>query len=176
MDFYHVARAPLQTNQIINLIQFDNLENNYNILLNRDDKIELQSNYPDGISHFGIENLLIGDTIDIKKINKHQYELENHYEFTRRKHFPKSPSRFTSFFACNNINDAYEFKSSFGKNSTAKIYKVECKSFFRADMNLLFYVNEHNNKAHNYWGNDISEKPFFEYLLVFPIKIKQNIT
>lgn len=101
-------------------------------------------------------------------------------EFYRRSVFPDKPSRWVSFFAWGNIEDAKKFRSHYGSPKDA-IFSVhsDANILHKGDMNLL----NNDNAAlpftyllDLYWkGETISLNPAWEYLCPLPIEIGREI-
>lgn len=102
--------------------------------------------------------------------------IEILFEYIRRAEFSDRPSRFTSFFAWENLEQAKKFRETHG-NETMNIWKLEAKTFFRADMSLLTLGTSSiltlSYFAHRYWSglpNLQDSDTLWEFLLPLPIK------
>jgi hypothetical protein len=138
-------------------------------------------NYPNGLSQHGIQYM-------IEKVDFPQYEGNNFapymwtiefiFEMVRQIHFPNLPSRFISIFGCIDLNSVLEFRNNYGRQESY-IYKVECKDYFKADMNLLKLGPSLVGSilfAKKYWQGESTENPFWEYFLQFPVQVIELVT
>jgi hypothetical protein len=142
--------------------------------------VELQKHvhelFPEGVSIHGDKYFLNNASLG----NVTEPAIELMFEYVRKAHFPFITSRFQSFFACENLDEARAFKKRFN-DSTLPIYEIcSDSSYFKANMNLLrngdsilvgsFFAQE-------YWsgrsGPDAT--PFWEVLLSLPITVGQQI-
>lgn len=86
--------------------------------------------------------------------------IELYFEKTRVNFFKNRLSRFQSLFACVSLEDAIRFwetyRSHMASAEEMKIYEIECKSYFRADMNALGgeSFNDLPNQAAAYWSGN----------------------
>ncbi|SQJ21889.1 Uncharacterised protein [Serratia rubidaea] len=90
--------------------------------------------FPDGLSHHGMVYFWSSHSkpIDIEPT------LELHIEMHRRAFHPHKPSRFTSLFCCQSIDEAMAFRDRKG-SASFPIYEVICdeKIIHSADMNII---------------------------------------
>src|SRR5690554_2731854 len=110
--------------------------------------------YPSGLSAHGEQYLLRNDS----RGNLASPIIELLFENVRKAHFPDRPSRFQSIFACCSIEEARQFRSSYGEINSP-IWEVYTEGpVFKGNMRLL-----DNNQtslicsylAHEYWsGHD----------------------
>lgn len=128
--------------------------------------------YPEGISEHG-NRYLFDD-----KYN--DWIIEAHLENMRLRSFPKSLSRFQSFFA---LSDEYVepflIKLNIQKEGH-NIFEVESENCSFYDMNLidkLRYpgVGVTQYYAYQYWAGERSEDPLLECLLPFPVTIGKKV-
>lgn len=113
--------------------------------------------------------------------------LEFSLEFIRRSLFPNKPSRFTSLFALEKLEDLKYWSEL--TNSPYKIYIVECESAYKFDANYLlggccftwlspqqfcqgFSPLLNLSNAYNYWSQSFTDNVKPELLLQFPITVK----
>ncbi len=112
------------------------------------------------------------DSLGIKALYVGTYIWEFLYEKIRINKYPNKPSRLSSFFLFDNIDDCYYYIDTH-KNGTAicKVEIIEIRSLHKGDMNLLDMIPNHctYNEAEKlvdlYWLGEKSEKPVFEYVL-----------
>lgn len=110
--------------------------------------------YPSGLSAHGEQYLLRSDS----RANLASPIIELLFENVRKAHFPDRPSRFQSIFACCSIEEARQFRSSYGEINSP-IWEIYTEGpVFKGNMRLL-----DNNQtslicsylAHEYWsGHD----------------------
>jgi hypothetical protein len=100
-------------------------------------------------------------------------------EYVRRSFYPEKPSRFQSVFAFDNYEQAKDFKYRFSDDkSKGSIWEVEANNILKADMNLLSLGNsllEADYLAHLYWKGETIGNPYWEYLLVPPVKVIRKV-
>lgn len=103
--------------------------------------------------------------------------IELFFESIRLMRYPDRPSRFQSFFALENLNDAQELRSIF-RAVEASIWMVEANQYFKADMNLLKFGQNGLSALTNvnmYWLGESSNNPMWEVLLQPPIKLLERV-
>ncbi|MEK4199113.1 hypothetical protein [Cytobacillus sp. FSL K6-0265] len=168
MIFYHLDR----TSSLIEgkVLKNYNLNSVTNYLEDHADFL-----FPKGFSSHGRTYLLNSNSPDAK--------IEWFYEYVRRSHFNSKPSRFTSFFAVDCLD---EIDDIFGE-TYGDVYKIEAEHSFRADMNLLKSPDNFLDMsiyAHKYWTGELyedfyrlntNEKIKWEYLLYGEIKVKEKV-
>jgi len=106
--------------------------------------------------------------------------IEILFEYVRRSCFPDKPSRFTSVFAWETLDQARAFRKRYGEGP---IWEVECDERpFRADMNLVTLgksVLTLSYSAHRYWsglpGINADVPPWWEVLLTPPVRVLQQV-
>lgn len=107
--------------------------------------------YPSGLSAHGEQYLLRKDS----RGNIASPIIELLFENVRKAHFPDRPSRFQSIFACCSIDEARQFRSSYGEINSP-IWEIYTEGpVFKGNMRLL-----DNNQttlvcsylAHEYWS------------------------
>ncbi len=107
--------------------------------------------------------------------------IEILFEYVRRGCFPDKPSRFTSLFGWETLEQAQAFRKKYGKESMP-IWKIQAEKFFRADMNLLSInlpsVLILSYSVHRYWAGlpaIHNSTPCWEILLPPPIKVLHQV-
>jgi hypothetical protein len=167
-NFYTVDRlGTLRENQTIELICYADI-----------DPPELQSHvnemFPNGVSFHGNNYFLNGKSL----AGLASPNIEILFEYVRRAHYPKCPSRFQSLFALETIEQAMAFRKKYGSTNSL-IWEVESKISFRADMNLLttgdISILCYSYFANLYWRGETRENPFWEYLLLPPVRVLRRI-
>jgi hypothetical protein len=106
-----------------------------------------------------------------------EHLIELVVELVRRSDFSDRPSRMESFFGCESMESALNFRNRFGK-PWQRIFRVETFASFRADMNLLSLGASNAsaaNLARKYWSGSSSESPFWEVLMASPIKVLDEV-
>jgi hypothetical protein len=108
---------------------------------------------------------------------RHVYAVELVFELIRRLQYPSLPSRYTSFFGFNRIENALAFRTSINHDA-CPIYKVEGHGHFKADMNLLLSGQNSIHTlsyANRYWNGEESENPTWEFLLTHPVTVVERV-
>ena len=165
--FFHVDRTlRLKEGQEINLIKYDDI---------RPEELQEHVNflYPEGVSSHGNHYILTGNTF----ANDSEPIIELLFEYVRRSDFPQRTSRFQSFFAFDNLELAQDFILNYW-NSAYNIWEVQADRYFKADMNLLSLKDSLlvlDYRAHLYWKGETIGNPFWEYLLVPPVKVIRKV-
>ncbi|MGF1907564.1 DUF2441 domain-containing protein [Aliivibrio salmonicida] len=141
---------------------------------------ELQSHvnllFPNGFSVHGDKYFLNNASLG----NLTEPAIELMFEYVRQSSFNEIPSRFQSFFACETLVEALQFKQQFG-TSTSKIFEVYSdRPYFKGNMNLLQNgqsVLVSSFFAHEYWkGNSGPDQaPFWEVMLSLPITVGKEV-
>ncbi len=157
----------LEEEQIINLVKYTDV-NPLEL------QVHIDSLFPDGVTSHGECYILRGQT-PAKGVNE---VIELLFEYVRKSYFPSRPSRFQSFFASENIDQAVNFRNKH-RTSDSLIWEVESNVAFKADMRLLTLQGsllKLSYNAHLYWkGIPGESNPVWEYLMVPPVKIIRKI-
>ncbi|WP_151742978.1 DUF2441 domain-containing protein [Acinetobacter sp. TUM15113] len=149
-------------------------EDNYNLI---------GEYYPNGISRHG-QSYLCGYPSFAKKTKNNQFVpkddvIEAIFELVRRLEFPELPSRMSSMFAWQSLNDALAFANS-NHIGGFKIHEVETESenIFIGDMNFLKTGGQVINSyvlARKYWSGETSSSPILEVLIPLPVTIGKEV-
>jgi hypothetical protein len=134
-----------------------------------DERKLLETWFPDGLTHFGAD-------IALRRLEPWALERELELERARRERFCSLPSRYTSVFACRSPDEIEQLRWQFDapgfKEGSGRVWKVEGKKIFRADMNLFkYYSGDMATAADLYWSQEESHDPLYEYLLETPVKV-----
>jgi hypothetical protein len=136
--------------------------------------------YPDGISWHG-QNYLFDryyyTSVDNKEYVNQQPMLEMAYELVRLALFPGLPSRLTSFYAFELLEEAKHFQQQYCSGQ-GDIHRVSCDSYFRFDMNLLRLgagIPSTLVMAEHYWRGEASDSPCWEILMQGPVSILERV-
>lgn len=175
--FYHLDRGnKLYEGQIVQLDKYNDiicdnnsrftqiLQNHYNDL------------FPNGVTEHG--NGYFASNNQYILINP---QIELLFEYVRKANFKGKPSRAESFFAVESINDIQRFTDRYSINIfNCTIWEVEAESYYRYNMNLLNISSSNlvtSYIANEYWsgGTAGDSNPFWEYLLVPPVKIIKKV-
>lgn len=162
-----------------NNIDFNNeIEDVFSI---NDLKMKLSELYPQGISNHGIQYLCGRFPYRQDSSGVHwlpdMTAIESTFELVRLWKFSDKPSRFTSFYGCETIEEAKSFNQKYRGNK-GFIFKVFSDSYFKADMSLLMTgasVIANYSFAEKYWKGESGINPFWEILMPGPIKILEHI-
>jgi hypothetical protein len=106
-------------------------------------KTHLNELFPEGVSSHAV-NYLTNYSLILKDSNTgqplpcvpHIPMIEMVFELVRRTNFYDNPSRFQSMFAWDSIERANQFRHE-SQYADAPIFKLQCETFFCADMRLL---------------------------------------
>ena len=139
---------------------------------------ELQSHanelFPSGVSRHGEEYFLRSSS----RANVASPVIELLMEYVRRASFPERPSRFTSWFGVDSVEEARQFRSRFC-GGEGRLCRVSTDNFFRANMSLLTVGQStlvSSWFAHVYWRGEAGPRaPFWEYLLSAPVRVLEVI-
>ena len=171
-SFFHIDWSLcLQEGQIINLNKFSD---------NIPEKIQSHVNllFPKGISSHG-RTYIVSEIFnyDHCTVTRSVNIIEYLFEYVRKSYYSQRPSRFQSVFAFDNIEKAKFFQDKY-RNSQGNIWEIESEESFKVDMNLLTLGNsllEADYYAHLYWKGETTGNPFWEYLLVPPVKVIRKV-
>lgn len=166
--YFHVDHnGVLKEDQIINLVKYNDVQPS-------ELQVHVDSLFPDGLTSHGEIYMLRGET-SAMGINGN---IELLFEYVRRSYFTSRPSRLQSFFAFEDINQTVNFIDKYIKTDSL-IWEVKSEVVFKADMNLLTLqgsVLTVSYNAHRYWkGSPGGENPFWEYLMVPPVRVIRKI-
>ncbi|MBF6989304.1 DUF2441 domain-containing protein [Cupriavidus sp. IK-TO18] len=129
---------------------------------------------PNGVSAHGNQYL----NSDVKS-GKGEAAIELIWEYVRRAHFPERPSRLTSTFAWQSLEEAKAFRLDSGLTD-ANIWQIEAAEGFVANMALLNIgtsVLRASQFAHAYWAGEVGPQikglkaRCWEVLLTGPITV-----
>lgn len=169
MKLYHVDRLNrLQEGENITLFNDYSLDGDYGCQICG----FVRNLYSEGISEHGNRYLFDGQNVDWIK--------EAHLENMRLRSFPKSLSRFQSFFALPaEYLEPFLIKYVIQKESVS-IFEVETENCPFYDMNLIDKlqfpgVGVTQYYAYQYWAGERSEDPLLECLLPFPVTIGKKV-
>lgn len=174
--FYHLDRGNLLVEgKTISLAKFNDissaspeytekLQNHYNVL------------FPNGVTQHGN-----GYFANEGKFEFTSPFIELLFEYVRRANFSDKPSRAESFFALDSPTKIKALASMLHVEiHNCTVWEVECETYYTANMRLLSLrcsnlVTSYN--ANEYWscGTGGDPQPFWEYLLVPPVKILSRI-
>ena len=146
--------------------------------------LDLLSLYPAGLSWHGIRYMSEVQGISFQEMTNWNTELL--FELFRRAHFPNLPSRYQSFFVCQNKDELEKWNF----DGNVVVVQFENAHVFQADASLLrgsvgryedgsflYDQTSLSEKAFAYWSGSFSENPLPEMLVVpspsFPIQVVQ---
>jgi hypothetical protein len=182
--FYKVFRKGTFGQSMLQLVPTTEADNIYNILgvhEKAEALVHLHNYYPQGLSYHGRQYLLdryhrvqdgYGNDYTI-----HVPVMELAFELMRLSQFPEKPSRFTSFFGCETVEDAITFRGKYG-DGQGEIWVVACEEYFRADMNYLYLgagIPSTFVYTERYWRGEASTTPFWEILMQGPVAILEKV-
>lgn len=128
--------------------------------------------FPQGVSEFG-KAYLCGHAQD----NPDLVKREAAFESVRTRDYSGMPSRFSSIFAWQSLDEAFAFRRS--TRPEAIIWELECSAVFVADMEWLklpryaadSYTLHWLKVAASYWNGDRTPNPVLECLLTPPVTV-----
>ena len=105
--------------------------------------------------------------------------IEAIFEQVRKADFPHLPSRMTSMFGWQSLDEAVAFANT-NHAGGFNVFEVEVEdeSYFIGDMNLLYIGGQVINTfllAHKYWSGQRSANPKLEVLIPLPVTIGKNV-
>lgn len=112
-----------------------------------------------------------------RAIEPHQVHYEWMIEMVRRAEFENQMSRFQSFFAWPDLEDAEAFIEE-NRTDGKPIFKVECDGYKIRDMNLteIPYFGIGLDNARKYWAGDPgSDSPTWEVVMEPPVEVLERI-
>lgn len=148
-------------------------------------RAELMRWYPDGLTRHGAQYLFEANGGSVS-ISSH---VELTFEAVRRLDYPAVPSRFQSLFACDDLETAQVFAREYqnGSPGDANVWRVaHAGRRMRADMRLLTCGAQGIDvftMAAAYWSGhqidrvrpDLGAQPFWEWLLVPPVRVVERV-
>lgn len=165
--FYTLDRLNMLNSGItINLIKYQDI-------VPAELQIHADKMFPNGVSSFG-ERYFLKNSSD-PRLTEPAIELV--FEYVRRANFPKNPSRFQSVFGFESLSQALEFRDKFG-GGQGTIWEAESKRYFKADMSLLTLGSSIlmcSYFANKYWSGKPGSNPFWEILLIPPVKVLREL-
>lgn len=183
-EFYTVSHSNITNLSQLNLFGINNIDyqNEVKDILSVDDiKRKLTELYPNGISNHGLMYLSTQLPFYTDGNGRSWVHNTGHteslFELVRQLKFPDRPSRFTSFFGCETVDEAKKFNEKY-REGKGVIHKVSTQSYFKADMSLLLNggsIIGGYKFAEMYWKGEAGSNPFWEILMSGPVKILECI-
>lgn len=136
----------------------------------------LSASFPEGLSLHG-QRYLLEKYVFNQGMVAVSPMIELATELIRRWQFPDRPSRMQSFFACETLDSARQFRAQFCQ-PFHRIFLVQAEKHFRADMNLLRIGptgGSSLNLLQKYWRGEESRSPFWEILLPAPLQLGELV-
>jgi hypothetical protein len=158
-------RGTLREGMVLDLVRFTDISP-------RELQLHLDNMFPQGVSCHGNNYFLSNGSHGV--VVSPMIELL--FEYVRRACYPDRPSRFTSWFGVESVDDAKRFRERYGGGMGA-IFEVQADGIFRANMGLLRIdrtVLTCSFYAHCYWQSQPGPKgveQFWEVLMVPPIRV-----
>lgn len=131
----------------------------------------IDSRFPTGLSHFGTDHLI--QRLFLPGTEDTDQEIELIFELVRRAEHPDRPSRYTSVFAAETLEEAIAWRIEVDAPD-APIYEVEATAAFRGDaeqLTLSGTVAEVWMRAGAFWRGKGTATPRWELLLEAPVRI-----
>lgn len=179
-EFYTISQTKFHNSSEFSLWGENNIDFNNeieDIFSKNDIKRKLLELYPQGISNHGIQYLCGRFPYRQDSSGVHwlpdMTAVESIFELVRLWKFPDKPSRFTSSYGCETIEEAKLFRENY-RGSKGFIFKISTDSYFKADMSLLMTgasVIASYFFAEKYWRGESGENPFWEILIGSPVRI-----
>lgn len=140
-------------------------------------QLHVDSLFPDGLSVHGERYLLNNNS----RGNIASPMIELLFENVRRAHFPNSPSRFQSFFACCSVEEARQFRAEYASGD-APIWKIYSDGqYCKGNMRLLDSSQTTlicSYLAHEYWSGSQGPTEFSgltEVVLKLPVTVGTQV-
>ncbi len=177
----HPYLGVLYPNKVLNLITDTKLFHKY--LPDTKQICLAQKYFPNGLSPHGLSSLICLEKCEDDFIEP---IVEIIFELVRQQHFPHSPSRLTSFYASESIDEAEKWchflykvhghKQNQVPQSLWEIkYETESKlydaKFLDITTNDSFSYLAALENAHNYWNGSMSNNPLPELLIPYPVTV-----
>ena len=126
--------------------------------------------FPKGVTRFGLE---------IVRKQSPRLAIELELEAQRRERYRVLPSRYASIFAFQSAADIHRYRHQMClpiyTGRRGRIWKVEGRLMFRADMNLeKQHCGNLKTAAARYWAGEASDDPLIEYLLEPPVTVLEE--
>lgn len=176
--FYHLDRGNLlMEGQTIELVKYNDILSNDNSQLTEKLQNHYNNLFPNGVTMHGDGYFAKSNNFTLISPS-----LELVFEYVRKANFLDKPSRAQSFFAVEPIHDIFRFADILNVDvHNLSVWEVECETYHRANMRLLSVGSSNlvtSYYANEYWsgGTASDTEPFWEYLLVPPVKIVRRIT
>lgn len=181
MIAYHIDRSGrLRPGQIIHGIQCNNVWG-----------LEYLSEWGYGVNSFTNKTMYFQTHQQLQRAI-HTQNIEAHVEQCRKTHFPYMPSRLSSFFGVEKIED-FKFWEGILDSPSAKIYEVSYEGvafkFDAAYLNLfprvissinpkwgLNDINQLNQSTFEYWCGKMSANPLPELLIPLPVTVVREVS
>lgn len=131
--------------------------------------------FPQGMTAHGVRYLLGADP----QLERDR-AIEITWELVRRLEFPDRPSRLTSIFAWDSLEDAQAFQARQRAFTATAVYRVEGESLLRANMPLLTALAGAGGSAlqdaRDYWAGKRGAAPeLWEHLLRPPVTVVRQV-
>ena len=147
-------------------------------------KIELIEKYfPNGLNPHGLSMFLSRNLVN-PEVNEPITDII--FELVRQLHFPEAPSRLSSLYASESIQQAFIWKSFLqtGEQSVIDLWEIEFQtnaqlydaSFLGIGSKNDFSFLTAMDNAHKYWNGGRSQKPLLELLIPYPATVTRKIS
>lgn len=136
-------------------------------------RVELYNLYDGRLSEHGIKYVFPSAPITDTHPDRNLYQIEYNFEYYRRKLFPNLTSRFQSYFACSNLDNAREYRQRFF-HGVGQIYLIESERVFEADcshLQVTISMDDNESLAVKYWSGVLSSNPVTELLIAGEVNI-----
>lgn len=146
---------------------------------------QCEEQFSAGISPHGFTYFLGHGIHFSNPTNRADAAIEYALELLRQQRYPEKPSRFTSMFGCETLDEAKHFRGASNSTLNTPIYEVHSDLIcHKGDMNLFSpgcALHEFDRRLNAYWqGKTYSLRdgyePFWEVVIPLPATISQMVS
>lgn len=201
--FYHLDRSnTCEVGDRLDLEWPGKIQDNLDVRSGAKNQVKLRELYPEGLSRHGaryahaalvsksgsnlpdsyepmagVVNVVERGQLTTKTISPFSVRDEFFVELVRMTEFEEYRSRFQSFFAFEELEEAISFYREH-RSGPSQILEVTCEEYVKRDMNLVsgMFFGTGIANANEYWqGNPGNDPPTWEIVMEPPVKITGHI-
>jgi hypothetical protein len=153
-----------------------------NLVMPEELQKHLEELFPDGLSLHGWTYMTwYTDFVHSQgaKYSNYDVTLELVLEYVRRSTFADRPSRLQSYFAFTSLEEAIAFRLNNGATAISQpIYRLHADRIMQADQEWLKLGNQNaigSLCARKFWSGTASPNPKWEYMLVPPVHVLEQV-